>query len=169
VPARKPTVSCLLAATCLALLPGCRVTFRQPEIRPLNPTRQYSVPAAALCDAVTRALTGLELDVTEVSREEGACLLETAYRRLGESGERHESLRDVAYVTGADYFGHGRFLVTATVRTATSATRIRLTTRIEGFDAGYRSLRSSGVIEQELFDRIALEAGAEPIDGQTTS
>lgn len=141
--------------TAALLATACSVTWRQPEIRPLNPVRQFAVPAAALCDALLGALGELDLEAEAVTIEADACLVETGYRRLTGGDDPLEQLREVAHTAGGDFFSHGRFLVTASVRELDEGSRIRLTTRIEGFDAGYRVLRSTGLIEEELFERIA--------------
>ena len=141
-------------------LPGCRVTWRQPEIKPLNPVRQFAVAAGSLCDGLLGTLDGLDMEIASVAREEDACLVETEFRRLGESDESYEKLDRVAYAANAAFFSHGRFLVTGSVRETAAGSRLRLTTRIEGFDAGYKLLRSTGVIEEMLFDRVGAAVGA---------
>lgn len=151
-----------MAIAASLLLTACSVTWRQPEIRPLNPVRQYPATAPALCDALLDALGRLGLQTETVTRESDACLVETDYRRLAGGEAPHEQLREVSYTTGGEFFSHGRFLVTASVRELPEGARVRLTTRIEGFDAGYRVLRSTGVIEEVLFDAIHEILGVEP-------
>lgn len=160
---RRAAIAALAAAFLVS--PACSVTWRQPEIKPLDPTRQYRVTPAAACAAATAALAALELVVDERTDEDDSCLLQTEHRRLPETGGPVNSLRSVALVAATDDFTHGRYLVTASVRpVAGDLTRVRLTTRIEGYDAGYRLLRSRGLIEDALFERLQAQLGVAPAE-----
>ena len=153
---RRCRLPLLLAAL---VLPACNVTWRQPEIKPLNPVRQFAVDAGSLCDGLLGTLAGLEMEIASVTREENACLVESEFRRLDESKASYEKLDRVAYATNPAFFSHGRYLITGSVREASTGSRLRLTIRIEGFDAGYKLLRSTGVIEEMLFERIGTAVG----------
>lgn len=159
-------------AIALVVTAACSVTWRQPEIKPLNPTRQYPATVAAACGAVIAALQQLDMVVDDAqgaaAATEGsaaaACLVQTEHRRLPESGDSFNYLDKVAYVGPADFFSHGRVAVTTSVRAAAGElTRVRLTTRIEGYDAGYRLLRSRGLIEEALFARIEQMLDVSPV------
>ena len=145
---------------------GCSVTWRQPEIRPLNPVRTYAVALEDACEAVPAAYGTLEIEVAERREAQGSCLFESAPRTLTGGDERLERLRDIAYVSAADSFTRGRYTVTAALRRGAGGdVRIRLTARIEGYEGAYRVLRSNGTLEDELFARISAILGVDPADG----
>lgn len=158
-PQRLATLLLLLA------LPACSVTWRRPEIAPLDPVQVYPVPVSRACDEALVVLAELELAAEESMRSEKACLLETDYQRLGSGPADFDRVQDVAHVGGADLFSHGRYLLTASIREdAEGNTRVRFTARIEGYDAGYRTVRSNGTIETEAFERLSRRLGTEPLD-----
>ncbi|HJO03350.1 MAG TPA: hypothetical protein QGG47_05210 [Acidobacteriota bacterium] len=107
----------------------------------------------------------LRLQVSTSTREPAVCLVETDPKRLSESGSDENHLDRIAYVGDGNFFGHGRFRITAAVRpTSDGNARLRLTTRVEGFDAGYRNLRSTGLIERAAFDRLEEILGVAHLD-----
>lgn len=145
-------------------LPACSITWRQPEIVPLNPVEFYAVGIEPACDAAAEVFEALGLEVTETMRREQACVLETGYARLDAPDDPFEHLRDVGHVSAADTFLHGRYLLTASIRqTARGNTRVRLTSRVEGYEGSYRTVRSNGTIERVAFERLSERLGTEPL------
>lgn len=136
-------------------------TWRQPEIQPLQPVRYAAATVADVCAAMRDVLGSLDLELLEDTGEDAACVLETDYKRLTETGGNIERLDDVAYLGNQGFFAHGRYLVTATMRATSEGSRIRVTVRIEGYDGGYRQLRSRGLIERAVFERLADNLGIE--------
>lgn len=165
-PLRRATRRLLIATlAALAMVPaGCSVTWREPEIQPLNPVRQYPAPVPQVCDGVLAAIAALDLAVDEITRDDAHCLVQTVLQRLSERGDDVNHLDKVAYVTPGDAFAHGRYTVTASVGQARDdLARVRLTTRIEGYDAGYRLLRSRGILEQAFFDHLRESIGVDSV------
>lgn len=154
-----------LALTLLLALAACSVTWRRPEVAPLNPVQTYPVPGARACDEALRVLEWLGLDAEETMRRDDACVLETDYQRLGSGPADFDRVQDVAYVTGADLFSHGRYLLSASIREDEDGnSRVRFTARIEGYDAGYRTVRSNGTIETAAFERLTELLGTGPLE-----
>ena len=155
-----------LTALLIVALPACSITLREPEVQPLNPLRTYADRPANVCEAVANVITALPMSITADNRQDDSCLIETDYRRINDTGEELDRLRDVAYVGNQNFFSHGRFLLTVAIRsTGETTVRVRITSRIEGYDAGYQHLRSTGQIENAVFDRLSEELGSDPLDG----
>ena len=131
---------------------------------PLNPVRVFAAAPNAVCDAVLEVLSIMELELASDTRQDNACLIESDVRRLSESGPPVNHLRDVAYVGNQNFFSHGRFAFTVAVgQNSAGNTRVRITTRVEGYDAGYQNLRSTGLLESTAFDHLTAELGESPI------
>lgn len=156
-----------VAIVLLAALPACSVTWRRPEVAPLDPVRVYPVAGSSACDAALQVLEELGLDGKATMRREQACILESDYQRLGTGPAGFDRLQDVAYVGGADLFSHGRYLLTASIREGDDGNaRVRFTARIEGYDGGYRTVRSNGAVEKDAFERLSRRLGIDPLDRQ---
>lgn len=163
----RPSRRCarrFLVAALTGGLAACAVTLREPEIKPLNPVRQYPVAVPRTCDGVLAAMAALGLVVAAITRDETTCLVQTDRLRLSEAGDDINHLGKIAYVTAGESFAHGRYSVTVNAAPAAAGlTRVRLTTRIEGYDSGYRLLRSRGIVEQAIFDHLQATLGVEPV------
>lgn len=162
IPVRFAAIVVLLA------LPACTVTFRRKPIEPIDNDRNYEVAVAACWDSsrqtVTDFVDGIEDETFDPNNQTG--LLVTEYAVFADTGAgdwRH--LKRVAYSQGAPFIG-GRYQLTLTVRTIRGgACKVRVVARIEGYmgeEYGYQALRSTGVLEQEIFDRISAALGSEP-------
>jgi hypothetical protein len=116
------------------------------------------------CNALRATIQALGSALEENIIEHDACLFESAYIDLTEQGVQINYLDKVAYV-GTRALTRGRYLVTASVRpTATGNSRVRLTTRIEAYDGAYRMVRSRGLLERTLIERLGDLLDAEPIE-----
>lgn len=163
----------LAAIVLLAALPACTVTFRRQPIQPIDNDRNYDVDVAACWEASRQVLTdfatGIESETFE--QENNAGMLITDYAVFADTGDddwRH--LRRVSYSQGAPFIG-GRYQLTLTTRPlrGEGACKVRVVARIEGYmgeEYGYQALRSNGTLEQEIFDRISAQLGAEPIGNE---
>jgi hypothetical protein len=158
----------LAAAALLLALPACTVTFRRKPIEPIDNDRNYDVDVAACWDSsrqvVTDFTSGIEREDFDATKNTG--LLVTDYAVFADTGDddwRH--LKRVAYSQGAPFIG-GRYQLTLTTRTIRGgACKVRVVARIEGYmgeEYGYQALRSTGVLEQQIFDRISTALGTEP-------
>ncbi len=153
---------------CLVVLPSCTVTFRRKPIEPIDNDRNFEV-ALQQCwqasrDVVADFANGVEDEQFDAESNTG--LLVTEYAVFADTGDddwRH--LRRVSYSQGAPFIG-GRYQLTLTTRGIRGgACKVRLVARIEGYmgeEYGYQALRSTGVLEQEVFDRISTQLGVEP-------
>jgi len=161
---------CTILATALLLVAlatplACQVTWREPEIQQPNPVVVFPSELARVCAQLrdTIGLLGTMLQQDTVERD--ACLFESAQIELTGSGDPVTRLEEVAYVGSPSPFSRGRYVITASVRlTAQGNTRVHLATRIEGFNAEYRVVRSRGLIERTVIERLAELLGVEPID-----
>lgn len=141
----------LLAAT----LNACSVTVKQPQIVPVNPVRTYSVGVEEVCDAALRVLAEMTLPVASETPEATGCSIATEYKDISNRGDRLDHLREVAIIGNQGSFSHGRFLLTVTVKeTSPSSTSVRVSSRIEGYEASYQMLRTSGLIEATVFTKL---------------
>ncbi len=157
---RTQTILALLLA---ALVPACSVTLREPVVQPLDPSRIYATDLEPVCDALEATLAGLGLTIANTVAERTACLSETEHLRLSDTGDAINHLDEVAYVGNQNFFSHGRYLLAVSARPGPQGVSVRVTSRIEGYDAGYRLLRSTGLIEQTFFDRLSEQLATEPI------
>jgi len=142
---------------------GCEVTWREPEVAPLNPVIVFPADLVTTCVRLREAMQSfgsvLEDDVVEGS----ACLFESGYIDLTNAGDSVNHLDEVAYL-GNQGLSRGRYLITASARPTTEGdSRLRLTTRIEGYDGAYRLLRSRGLIEWTFVQRMSDLLQVEPI------
>ena len=155
----------ILVAVVVLLLPACQVTLREPEVQPVNPVVILPTELQPTCNQVRSAIGFLGGSLEEEIVERDACLFESAYLTLESSGRGITRLDDVAYVGTASVFSRGRYKLTVSARPTTDGnTRLRLTTRIEGFDGDYRVLRSRGLIERTIVERITTVMDVEPVD-----
>ena len=71
-------------------------------------------------------------------------------------------------ITGAGGFIGGRYTVTLTVRgVRNESIRVKVVTRVEGYineEFSYQVLRSTGVIEREMFAALGRLLGTTPIE-----
>ena len=153
----------------LVVLPACTVTFRRKPIEPIDNDRNYEVAGLACWDtsrqAVANFATGIEQEDFDAQNNTG--LLVSDYGVFPDSGvEDWKHLKKVAYSQGAPFIG-GRYQLTLTTRPVRGgACKVRVVARIEGYmgeDFGYQALRSTGILEQEIFDRISTALGAQPV------
>ncbi len=155
------------AALLVALLAtqlACQVTWREPEVQPLNPVVVFPSELATTCAQVRHTIRQLGTALGKDTVEGDACLFESAHIPLTHNGDPAERLDEVAYLGNQNSFSRGRYIVTASVRpTAIGNTRVHLTTRIEGFDGDYRVLRSRGLIERTIVERLTDLLGVGPI------
>lgn len=157
-----------LAALMILALPACTITLREPTLRPLNTNRFYAADLGATCDAVDQALQKSGLAIKDSQREDRACLVDTNFKVLSDTGEDPANhLKKVAW-TGVGGFIGGRYTVTVTTRTVRDGgTRVRVSTRVEGYineEFGYQVLRSRGIIEDTLFSSIAEQLGTAAVE-----
>ncbi len=144
---------------------GCQVTWREPEVQQPDPVVIFPAELARTCAQlrVTVRLLGSALDKDTL--EADACLLESAHIELTDTGDPIDHLDEVAYVGNPNPFSSARYKITATVRPTTQGNvRVHLATRIEGFDGDYRVLRSRGLIERTVVERLAELLGVKPIE-----
>lgn len=164
----RPRLTRLLAIAILVALPACKITWREPTLEPLNTNRFYDAELEETCEASTSVLEEFELEIDETQREEGACLIETDYRVLPDTGEDPiDHLEEVA-ITGRGPFIGGRYAVTITGRASRDeGTRLKVVTRIEGYineEFGYQVLRSEGLIEDRIFQAVGDRLGVDPVE-----
>lgn len=160
----------MIPATALLLLVlasplACQVTWRQPEVHQLNPVVVFPSEFTRTCKQLRDTIRLLGTALEEDTVERDACLFESAHIELTGVGDPINHLDEVAYLGNQNSFSRGHYVITATVRpTAQGNTRVHLTTRIEGFDGDYRVLRSRGLIERTVINRLSKLLGVEPID-----
>ncbi len=162
---RLVRASALLVALAL---PACQITWREPILQPLNSNRYYDSTLEATCNAAEQVVTHLGLTVKESQQQERACLLETDFKVLSDTGEDPtEHLDRVAFVSVGPFIG-GRYTLTITTRNVRdSGTRVKVSTRVEGYineEFGYQVLRSRGIIEERVFAAIGQSVGAAPVE-----
>ena len=153
------------------LLSGCQVTFRRKPIQPLDNDRNYDIAVQPCWDAsrqvVTDFVSGIEQETWEAENDAGLLVTEFAiFPDTGDDDYKH--LKRVSFAQGAPFIG-GRYQITMTTRLIRGERcKVRVVARIEGYmgeDYGYQTLRSNGVLEQEIFDRISSQLGVTPADG----
>ncbi|MFQ5743592.1 MAG: hypothetical protein ACE5HV_08385 [Acidobacteriota bacterium] len=160
---------CLAAIFLLAALPACTVTFRQKPIAPLNTSRNYKTGVKDAWTAAKAVIEEWPHEIQEANFEEenGAGLLTTDFKVLSDQGDKINHLKKVAYAQGASFIG-GRYALTVTVREVRGGlSRIKVVARIEGYlgeDYGYQVLRSTGLLEEAVFNRINERLGTTPVD-----
>jgi|TARA_B100000315_G_C14583953_1_gene591938 hypothetical protein len=157
------------AVVLLVALPACSVTFRRKPIVPIDNDRNYNVSVQTCWDTAKKVVTDFSSGVEEedFDPQNTTGLLVTRYAVFSDSGENDwQYLREVVYSQGAPFIG-GRYQLTLTTRTVRGgACKVRVVARIEGYmgeEYGYQALRSTGLLEQEIFDRISAGLGAEPV------
>lgn len=159
----------LVLPALLTLTTACQVTWRQPDVQPVNPVVVLPAPLEATCAQLRDAIGFLGGAIDNEVVERDACLYESgeiALLRTADAAVR--DLDEVAYVT--DNLSRGRYHLTLSARpTSSGDTRIRISTRIEGYDGGsYRLLRSRGLIERTLTERVTEVLEVEPVAGSTS-
>ena len=157
------------ACTLLIALPACSVTFRRKPIEPLDNDRNYEV-AIEQCwetskQVVTDFVSGIEDQTYAPGNQAG--MIVTEFAILSDTGDDdYNHLKRVAYARGASFIG-GRYQLTVTTRLIRGGRcKVRIVARIEGYmgeEFGYQTLRSTGVIEEEIFGRISTALGTEPV------
>ena len=160
--ARLPALMCLLA------LPACQITWREPKLEPLNSNRFYAAELPGTCDALESVIADFGLTSKEVRREESACLVETDFRVLADSGDDPiDHLRRIAIIGPGPFIG-GRYTVTLTGRgVRDGGSRVKVVARVEGYineEFGYQVLRSTGLIEGRMFASLGETLGTEPVE-----
>ena len=159
---RSPLVVALL----LVALPACQITWRQRPVEPLDRDRKYEMQYDQTWVAVQQVMRGFGLEVKEQRQEGDVGLVDTEFKVLSDTDEDVNRLNKVAY-TGPGGFIGGRYAMTVTVRGLNSGeTKVKVVTRVEGFineEYGYQVLRSTGLLENEVFVRIGNQLGTEPI------
>jgi hypothetical protein len=156
-----------LLPVCLSIA-GCQVTWREPQIQPLNQGLVLPASLGSVCNQVRDGIGWMGGVVIDETVEPDACLFESSQIPLGTTGAPVQQLEEVAYVPQGSMRG-GRYQITASARpTPTGDTRMRISTRIEGLDGNYQLLRSRGLIERTLIDRITDVLGVEPIPETAT-
>lgn len=161
--ARTPVI---VLVSLLMALPACTITWREPELVPLDTNRFYDAGLEETCDAAEQVIGELGLEMEETQREERACLLATDYNVFADQGEDPIRNLDEVAIIGPGPFIGGRYTLTVTGRSSRDGgTRLKVVTRIEGYineEFGYQVLRSTGVIEERVFDAVSNRVGAEP-------
>jgi len=158
----------VLATLTILALPACTITWREPTLQPLNANRFYASAVNTTCHAAEQVIKDFGLTIKSAQYEERACLIETDFKVLSDTGDEPANhLKKVAW-TGVGGFIGGRYTVTATGRSVRDGgTRVRVTTRIEGYineEFGYQVLRSRGVIEDALFASLGEAVGEPPTE-----
>lgn len=155
----------------LAALPACTVTFRRKPIVPIDNDRNFDVDVQSCWDTSTKVVADFTsgVDEQEFDPQNNTGLMVTKYAVFSDSGDNDwQHLKRVAYAQGAPFIG-GRYQLTLTTRTIRGgACKVRVVARIEGYmgeEYGYQALRSTGLLEQEIFDRISAALGTEPVGG----
>jgi len=162
---RSVRASVLLLALAL---PACQITWREPVLQPLNSNRYYDTGLETTCAAAQQVVLQLGLTVKESQEQDRACLLETEFKVLSDTGDDPtEHLNRIAFVGVGPFIG-GRYALTVTTRNVRdSGTRVKVTTRVEGYiseEYGYQVLRSRGIIEDRVFAAIGESVGAAPAE-----
>lgn len=163
VPTRLGAIVLLLA------LPACTVTFRRKPIEPIDNDRNYAADLQACWETSRRVVSDFASGVEDETFDAGnqAGMLVTDYAVFSDTGDDDwNHLRRVSYSQGAPFIG-GRHQLTLTTRLIRGdACKVRVVARIEGYlgeEYGYQALRSTGLLEEEIFSRISAALGSEPI------
>jgi hypothetical protein len=158
----------VIAVVLLAALPACTVTFRRKPIEPIDNDRNFAVAIDQCWQESRRIVSDFAggIEDEQYDNENNTGLLVTDYAVFSDTGDDDwNHVKRVSYSQGAPFIG-GRFQLTLTTRTIRDgACKVRVVARIEGYmgeEYGYQALRSTGLLEQELFNRIALALGVEP-------
>lgn len=158
---RSPVAAALL----LLSLPACSVQFREPTIERLDPDRSYDAACDPTWGTTQEVLEELGAEISEIERRDQAGLITTDFTVLSDIGADINHLDRVAYSRGGSFIG-GRYALTVTVRCLQDGrSKVKVVTRIEGYmgeELGYQVLRSTGLLEREIFRRIGARLGAEP-------
>lgn len=152
----------------LVCLPACRITFREPELKPINTSRFYDAEIAETCGAVQQVLQDMALPVRKAELQTDACLIETDFKVFSDVGDDPINHLKRSALTGVGSFIGGRYFVTITGRDVRDGgARLRVVTRIEGYvnqEFGYQVLRSSGLIEDRTFAAVGDKLGVPPVE-----
>lgn len=164
----RNVIRLIAAGVLLTTLPACTVTFRRKPIEPIDNDRNFAVEMPD-CWGTSRQIVadfagGVDQEDFDIQNNTG--LMVTRYAVFADTGnEDWRHLRRVSYSQGAPFIG-GRYQLTLTTRVIRGgACKVRVVARIEGYmgeEYGYQALRSTGLLEQELFDRISTQLGVEP-------
>ncbi len=149
---------------------GCTLTFKEPVLEPLNTNRFYDAEIADTCSAVERVVADLGLEIKGSQHEERACLTDTQSKVFSDVGDEPTNhLKQVAWAGAGGFIG-GRYTLTVTTRDVRDGgTRVRVTTRIEGYineEFGYQVLRSKGLIEGRVFAAIGTALGTAAVEAR---
>jgi len=159
----------LIAVVLLAALPACTVTFRRKPIEPIDNDRNFAVAVDECWQHSRRIVSefagGIEDEQYDTENNTG--LMVTDYAVFSDTGEDDwNHVKRVSYSQGAPFIG-GRFQLTLTTRPVRDGScKVRIVARIEGYmgeEYGYQALRSTGILEEELFGRIATAMGVEAV------
>lgn len=165
-----PILGRALSVVLLVALPACKITWREPRLEPLNTNRFYAAELEATCTAARDMVQQFGLEVTEFQDEERACLVDTDWRVLPDSGEDAIDHLDEVAITGPGPFIGGRYTVTITGRASRDAgTRLKVVARIEGYvneEFGYQVLRSKGLIESRMFAAVGTTLGTPAVESR---
>ncbi len=157
-----------VVAGLLAVLPACTITFREKPIEPLDPDRNYAAAIEDTWEATKQVVEQFVPEIEEANFVPGnaAGLIVTEPAVLSDEGEDFNRLRRVSFARGGGFIG-GRYTLTITVRKVRGGqSKVKVVARIEGYmgeDFGYQYLRSTGIIEEEIFARISARLGMDPI------
>lgn len=154
------------AIVLLLVLPACTITFRKKPLEPVDDDRSFDAPVARTWEVVQQVVTDFVKGVERVEFEDDAGIIVTEFAVLPDTGPDYQRLDEVALAQGYPFIG-GRYSLTVTVRQVQGGqSKVRVVPRLEGYlgeEYGYQALRTTGVLEQELFNRISNQLGVAPI------
>lgn len=150
------------AAVLLLALPACTITFRERPLEPVDDDRNFDAPVQETWEVVQEVVHGFVDEIQRVEFEDDAGIIVTEFAVLPDVGPPHQQLDEVALAQGYPFIG-GRYSLTVTVRQVQGGqSKVRVVPRLEGYlgeEYGYQTLRTTGVLEQELFNRISGRLG----------
>lgn len=160
---KRWTVGLLLLA-----LPACTITFREKPIEPLDTDRNFPVALDSCWETTSDVIRQFPPEIKEsrFEPENEAGLIVTDFAVLPDRGEPHQHLDNIAYSRGARFIG-GRYTLTTTLRKIRDGScKVKVVARIEGYlgeEYGYQVLRSKGLLEETVFNRIEQRLGTAPV------
>lgn len=156
------------ALVLLLALPACTITFRQKPLAPVDDDRNFDAPLTRTWEVVQDVVGGFVDDVERVEFQDDAGIIVTEFAVLPDTGPPYQHLDEVALAQGYPFIG-GRYSLTVTVREVQGGqSKVRVVPRLEGYlgqEYGYQALRTTGVLEQELFNRISDQLGEPASEG----
>lgn len=154
------------AVALLLTLPACTITFRKKPLEPVDDDRSFDAPVTRTWEVVQDVVTDFVDEIERTEFEDDAGIIVTEFAVLPDTGPRYQHLDEVALAQGYPFIG-GRYSLTVTVRQVQGGqSKVRVVPRLEGYlgqEYGYQALRTTGVLEQELFNRISQRLGVEPV------